>query len=88
MWMDFLFLVVVAGISGALGQSIAGRRREGILMSVALGFGGALVGVVLARGLGLPALITVHGFPLVWAILGAALVSALLGVRVRRRRRR
>jgi len=57
--LDFVLLLIVAGICGALGQAISGYSRGGCLVSIALGFIGALVGVVLARLLNLPELIAV-----------------------------
>lgn len=81
---EFLVLLLVAGICGGLAQSIAGYSRGGCLVSIALGFVGALLGLWLARLLGLPELFTLqigdHGFPVVWSIIGAALFVALLGL--------
>ena len=48
---SFLLLLVVAGICGAIGQAIAGFQG-GLLVSIAVGFIGALVGVWLAGALG------------------------------------
>ncbi len=81
---DFLILLVVAGICGALAQAIVGYSRGGCLVSIALGFIGALVGMGLARLFGLPELLPINGFPVVWSIIGAALFVALLGLLSRR----
>jgi uncharacterized membrane protein YeaQ/YmgE (transglycosylase-associated protein family) len=81
---DFLILLVVAGICGALGQAITGYSRGGCLVSIALGFIGALLGMALARVLGLPELLSVGGFPVVWSIIGSALFVAVLGLLTRR----
>ncbi len=51
---DFLVLLAVAGICGALGQAISGYSRGGCLVSIAIGFIGAVIGVWLARKLDLP----------------------------------
>ncbi len=79
---DFLILLLVAGACGALGQSIAGYSHGGCLMSIALGFIGALLGTWLARTLELPHLLAVsvggREFPVIWSIIGAALFVALL----------
>ena len=60
----------------------------GCLVSAVVGFVGALVGVWLARSLGLPELLTVHvggtAFPVVWSIIGSALLLVISLV-VRRR---
>ena len=46
---DLLILLLVAGLCGAIGQAISGYSRGGCLVSIALGFIGALVGVWLSR---------------------------------------
>jgi uncharacterized membrane protein YeaQ/YmgE (transglycosylase-associated protein family) len=84
-----LVLLVVAGVCGALGQAIAGYSRGGCLVSIALGFVGAVLGVWLARALQLPELFPVQigatNFPIVWSIIGSALFVAVLTLITRRR---
>ena len=41
---ETLLLLVIAGICGAVGQAIAGTKRGGWLVNIALGFIGALLG--------------------------------------------
>jgi len=87
--MDLLILLLVAGICGSLGQAISGFSRGGCLVSIALGFVGAVVGMWLARSLGLPELFTVRigdtNFPIVWSIIGSALFVAVIALLTRRR---
>jgi len=87
--LDLLLLLLVAGICGALGQAIAGYSRGGCLVSIALGFVGALLGVWLARLMGLPELIPVviggTSFPIVWSIIGSALFVAVITLITRSR---
>lgn len=77
-----VILVLIAAVCGAVGQSIAGSVRGGLVASIALGFIGALVGPWVAGQLGLsePFMITVGGenFPILWSIIGAALFVALI----------
>ncbi|MGB8959666.1 MAG: hypothetical protein WCC00_11725 [Candidatus Aminicenantales bacterium] len=84
-----IVLLVVAGVVGAIGQSLAGFSRAGCLGSIALGFIGALIGMWLGRTLGLPMLFVIHiggtAFPIVWSIIGAALFVAVLGLLTRGR---
>ena len=79
---ELLILLVVAGICGALAQSIVGYSRGGCLVSIVLGFIGALLGTWLARLVGLPDLFTIQfgnqGFPVIWSIIGAAIFVAVL----------
>jgi len=85
----FLVLLVVAAIAGGLGQAIAGYSLGGCLVSSLVGFIGAFIGLWLARELGLPELlsVTVEGetFPVIWAIVGSALLTAIIGILARRR---
>ena len=89
--LDFLLLLVIAGVCGALGQAISGFSRGGCLVSIALGFVGALIGLGLARALHLPELLEVHlgdtAFPIVWSIIGSALFVAVLSLLTSGRRR-
>jgi uncharacterized membrane protein YeaQ/YmgE (transglycosylase-associated protein family) len=85
----FIVLLIVAGICGAIGRTIAGYSHVGCLGSIALGFIGALIGVWIARALKLPELFTVHvgreNFPVLWSIVGSALFVAVLSFLTRRR---
>jgi uncharacterized membrane protein YeaQ/YmgE (transglycosylase-associated protein family) len=87
--LDLVVLLLIAGVCGALGQAISGFSRGGCLVSIAIGFIGALLGMWLARQLGLPELFAVQigttSFPIVWSIIGAALFVALISLLTRRR---
>jgi uncharacterized membrane protein YeaQ/YmgE (transglycosylase-associated protein family) len=87
---DFLLLLLIAGICGSLAQAVVGFSRGGCLVAVALGFIGALLGGWLARALALPEPLPINvgeqKFPVVWSIIGAALFSALLSLVTRPRR--
>lgn len=87
--LEFLLLLLVAGVCGALGQTIGGYSRGGCLVSIALGFIGALLGMWLSRLLRLPELFLLSfdstNFPIVWSIFGAAIFVAILGVLQRRK---
>jgi uncharacterized membrane protein YeaQ/YmgE (transglycosylase-associated protein family) len=82
--LDFLLLLLIAGICGSLAQAVAGYSHGGCLVAIALGFIGALLGSALARALKLPEpfMIQVGGrdFPIIWSIVGAALFSAVLSI--------
>ena len=84
----FLVLIVIAAVCGALGQSIAGSARGGIVVATVLGFIGALFGPWLARQLKLPEPLMVniggYPFPIVWSIVGAALFVAIIHLFSRR----
>lgn len=81
---QFLVLLLIAGICGAVGQAITGYSRGGCLAAIGIGFIGALIGYWLAGAMGLPELLAVNVgstyFPVVWAILGSALFVALISL--------
>ena len=87
---DLLVLLLIAGVCGALGQAISRSSRGGCLVSIALGFIGALLGHWLARQFGLPEPLPVEvggqTFPVVWSIIGSALFVAVIGLISRSRR--
>ena len=79
-----IVLIVIAAICGAVGKALAGGAQGGLLVSIVLGFIGALLGPWVAGQLNLsePFLLHVGGqsFPIIWSIVGAALFVALLHV--------
>jgi uncharacterized membrane protein YeaQ/YmgE (transglycosylase-associated protein family) len=84
MIIQILILLLIAGICGAIGQAITGYSHGGCLVSIALGFIGALLGSWIAGKMGLPELVAipvggVH-FPIVWSIIGAALFVAVINL--------
>jgi len=86
---EILILLIVAGICGAIGRAITGYSHGGCLVSIALGFIGALIGTWLARALHLPELFPVRigstSFPIIWSIIGSALFVAVIALITRRR---
>jgi uncharacterized membrane protein YeaQ/YmgE (transglycosylase-associated protein family) len=86
---DLIVLLLIAGVCGALGQAISGFSRGGCLVSIAIGFIGALLGMWLAGRLGLPEIFPVHigttSFPVIWSIIGSALFVAIISLLTRRR---
>ena len=85
-----LILLLIAGICGAIGRSIAGGTPGGFLVSIAVGFVGALLGTFLAHWAHLPELVVVtierHPFPILWSIIGASLFVAVIHLLSGRRR--
>ena len=81
--LSLLLLLLIASICGGIGQSISGYSFGGCLVSAGVGFIGAILGKWIAAKLSLPMFwsITLNGdpFPVVWAIIGSALFTAILG---------
>ena len=86
---SLLLLLLIAAVCGALGKAIAGSVRGGLIVSIVLGFIGALLGPWVARALKLPEpfMVTIGGqpFPVLWSIIGAALFVAIIHLISRRR---
>ena len=86
---DLIVLLIIAGLCGSLGQAITGYSRGGCLVSIALGFIGAVLGMWLSTKLHLPELFSIRigttSFPIVWSIIGSALFVALITLLTRRR---
>ena len=84
-----VILLLIAGVCGALGKTLAGSHTGGFVLSIVLGFIGAFVGMWLARKLSLPVFFEVRidgqPFPVVWSILGAALVVAVVSAITRKK---
>jgi uncharacterized membrane protein YeaQ/YmgE (transglycosylase-associated protein family) len=77
-----LVLLVIAGVCGGIGRAIAGGTAGGFLVSIAVGFVGALLGTFLAHLVHLPELLVVsidrHPFPILWSIIGASVFVAVI----------
>ncbi len=86
---QFILLVLVAAICGAIGQALAGYSLGGCLISAVVGFVGAFIGAWLAQQLHLPEVLTIHvggeAFPIVWSIVGSAILALIVGLLTRRR---
>jgi uncharacterized membrane protein YeaQ/YmgE (transglycosylase-associated protein family) len=87
---SLIILLIVGGLVGVVGQRLAGYSRGGILTSIAIGFIGALIGSWAVRQFNLPEIYDLRiahtSLPIVWAIIGAAVFVAGLGLLTRRRR--
>ncbi len=88
--LGLVILLVIAAIAGSVGQALAGYSVGGCLISMVVGYIGAFLGLWLSRQLGLPEPLPIRiqgeTFPLLWAIVGSALLSLALGLISRRRR--
>lgn len=86
----FLLTLLIAGVCGSLAQGLTGYSHGGCLVSIALGFIGAILGTWIANAIGAGEILTVdvggQSFPIVWSIIGAALFVALLNILRPRRR--
>jgi uncharacterized membrane protein YeaQ/YmgE (transglycosylase-associated protein family) len=88
--LEFLLLLIVAALSGSVAMALTGTTRGGCLVSIAVGFIGALLGLWIARLMSLPEPLMLEfgdaRFPVVWSIAGAALFLAIIGLLTRESR--
>lgn len=86
---EILILLVIAAVCGTIGKAIAGDVRGGLVVSIVLGFIGALLGPWISLQLKLPEpfLISIggHRFPILWSIIGASIFVALIHLVSRRK---
>lgn len=80
----FIVLLIIAAVCGSIGQAIAGYSLGGCLISIVVGFIGALIGEWLSVKLALPALFVIHiqgeAFPIIWAIIGSVIFTLIIGL--------
>lgn len=86
---EFLLLLLIAGICGSIGQVIAGYSRGGCIVSIVVGFIGALLGSWLSLQMGLPELFNVSvgesSFPIIWSIIGSVIFVVVVGILTKKR---
>ena len=80
--MEFIILLLIAGVCGSIAQSLVGFTQRGCFISIITGFIGALIGTWLARKLNLPDFFVINighkNFPVVWSIIGSIIFAAAL----------
>ena len=81
---EFFILLIIAAISGGIGQSLAGYSLGGCFASILVGFIGAWLGKWIMHEFGFPTIfsITIYGksYPVVWSIIGSAVLAFGLGI--------
>lgn len=86
---EFFLLLLIAGICGSIGQAIAGFSRGGCLVSIVVGFIGALLGSWLSVQLNMPELFNIeiggNQFPIIWSIIGSVIFVMIVGLFTSRR---
>lgn len=81
--LEFIVLVILAGMLGVVAQRILGTKY-GLLVTVVLGLVGALLGHQLGKLFHLPVYVSVTvgsvSVSVLWAIIGALLVTFVAGI--------
>ncbi len=83
-FIDLILLLIVAAITGSIGKAITGFSRGGCIVNIVVGFIGAAIGTWIAREMKLPELFILDignkSFPVIWAIIGAVVFTAVLSL--------
>jgi uncharacterized membrane protein YeaQ/YmgE (transglycosylase-associated protein family) len=78
--LELTLYLVIAGVCGAVARAFGGGTAGGFIVSVLIGFLGAVVGMCLARTFRLPTFLAVavggRTFPIVWSIVGGFVLVA------------
>lgn len=86
--LNILILLVIAGIVGSIGSGLVRARGYGCVMHIVIGFIGAFLGSWAAKKYSLPEPLTLDiggtQLPLMWSIIGAVVVVAILSLISRR----
>ena len=83
-----VLMLVIAALCSAAAQAIVKYRDGGFRFTLLSGVIGAVVGIVLAKLLGLPTFPQIQGLPLVWTLVGSLIVVAGAKLALPRRRTR
>ena len=82
--LDIIIKLIIAGITGSIARSLSGFSRGGCIISVVVGFIGAMIGSWLARELRLPDpfVLQIRGnnYNILWTIIGAVIFTAVLSL--------
>ena len=81
---DILISLLIAGIAGSIAKSLSGLNRGGCILSIVVGFIGAIIGSWLARELNLPDPFPFYirgtEYHILWTIIGAVIFTAVLSL--------
>ena len=81
---EFIILLIIAAICGAVGQSLAGYDLGGCFVSIVVGFIGAYIGSWIAGRFGLPEIFNVRvggkNFPIIWSVIGSAIFTLVVAL--------
>lgn len=82
--LELIALLVIAGVTGSIAQSIVGISKTGCFISILVGFIGAVVGQWTANYLELPTVWIIRigdvDFPVFWGIAGAVICTGFIAL--------
>jgi len=81
---DILISLIIAGLAGSIARSLSGFSSGGCVISIIVGFIGAMIGSWLSRELELPdpIILKLRGntYNILWTIIGAVIFTAALSL--------
>jgi len=81
---DILISLLIAGIVGSIARALSGFSRGGCIISIVVGFVGAMIGSRLSRELQLPDPFVLQlkgsSYNIMWTIIGAVIFTAILSL--------
>lgn len=79
-----LLLLLIAAVCGGIAQTLVGYSRGGCVISIVVGFIGALLGWWIATTLDLPLLFQINiegrNFPVLWSIIGGVIFVSVINL--------
>ncbi len=82
--MELIALLVIAGVTGSIAQSLVGISRGGCFISILVGFIGAIVGQWVGNYLNLPTVWIIKigemDFPVFWGLIGAVICTGFIAL--------
>lgn len=85
---DYFLIFVIVGVCGIIAQAVFNFRKSGFALSVLLGTIGAFLGVIIARMLEIPELLTIQigyeAIPVFWSVMGSGIFAILLNIVIKR----
>lgn len=82
--LDVLISLIIAGVAGSIARSLSGFSRGGCIISIIVGFIGALIGSWMSHKLELPDALTLqisgNTYNILWTIIGAVIFTTALSL--------
>ncbi|MDQ3024645.1 MAG: hypothetical protein M3R04_09750 [bacterium] len=89
--LELLVYLIVAAVCGSIGAAIVGIRNMGFLTLIAVGLIGAMLGTWISREAGIGEMFAINiggkSLPILWTIIGSMLLTGLVSLLFRSRRR-
>jgi uncharacterized membrane protein YeaQ/YmgE (transglycosylase-associated protein family) len=83
-WIELLALLLIAGITGSIAQTLVGISRGGCFISILAGLIGSFLGRWLAGYINLPEILVLNiggvQFPVFWSLLGAVMFTGFIAL--------